>query len=198
MNNLSSNFEKEYFLLKVMNFFILYTVLVLFSIPLQGGIEWALTFDHYNHEYPQFSPIFANWIAYQKRDESGFWQIYKVTWGEPEIALTTEYYEHCYPQWSPDTYWIAYQRDDATGYLQIYKIPSSGGVEIVLTSDSFPHYKPQWSPNGSEIAYHKFDSTSYSQIYKIPSDGGIENSTIHCISTIFHSPSRRNRMGAHF
>ncbi len=107
---------------------ILFAVMLGFSLPLWAQ-EIPLTSDSYDHYEPEWS-LDGNWIAYERLDATGYYQIYKIpSAGGAETPLTSDGYYHYYPQWSPDGNWIVYQKNDATGYSQIYKVSSGIGIE---------------------------------------------------------------------
>jgi len=100
---------------------ILFAVMLGFSLPLWAQ-EIPLTSDSYDHYEPEWS-LDGNWIAYERFDATGYYQIYKIpSAGGAETPLTSDDYNHYYAQWSPDGNWVVYQKNDATGYSQIYKI----------------------------------------------------------------------------
>ncbi|MEO0094162.1 MAG: DUF5050 domain-containing protein [candidate division WOR-3 bacterium] len=145
-----------------------------------NGEEIQLTSDYCENINPSLSPD-GEWITYQKLDESGYWQIYKMrTNGEEETELTTEDCHHETPVFSPDGNWIAYSKwpKDTSGayeYSQICYISKDGGEETALNDPDGIRENPCWSPDNAYIVYQKTTEDAscgegrkkHKQLYKI-------------------------------
>lgn len=158
--------------MKIIRAFFITALIVLCGYASAHAAETALTFDNYNHEYPEYSPD-GNWIAYQKFDATGYYQIYKISaGGGPETQLTSSPYNHQAPQWAPDSSTIVYSV--AWPPDRIAVVPVGGGPETYLTGTDQPRLYPSFSPDGSKISYNKALGGGNAQVFVIPSIGGSE------------------------
>jgi Tol biopolymer transport system component len=125
-----------------------------------NGQETQLTSDYFQNANPSLSPD-GQWITYQKLDETGYWQIYKMlNDGLEETKLSNDECNYETPVFSPDGEWIAFSKcpKDTSGsfeYSQICYISKDGGEEFALNDPDGIREYPCWSPDNAYIAYEK-------------------------------------------
>ena len=120
-----------------------------------GGRETWLTSDYAENTGIDVSPT-GQWLAYQKLDESGFWQIYKMRVDGSEETRITDGTCNCEtPVFSPDGSYIAYTKwPDGYEYSQVcYKDTNSATAEVALNSPDAMRENPCWSPDCQYIIY---------------------------------------------
>ncbi len=96
------------------------------------------------------------WLAYQKLDESGFWQVYKMRVDGTEETRITDGTCNCEtPVFSPDGSYIAYTKwPDGYEYSQVcYKDTNSATIEVALNAPDAVRENPCWSPDCQYIIY---------------------------------------------
>jgi hypothetical protein len=124
-----------------------------------GQTIW-LTSDYMNNSSPSLSPD-RQWCTYEKLDESGYWQVYRIKLsGEFESRVTDGTCNCLTPVYSPDGSYIAYSKwpVDSTGssvYSQICYRPAGGGEETELNGANAVRKNPCWSHDASYIVYEK-------------------------------------------
>jgi len=126
-----------------------------------GGQETWLTSDYMHNTSPHLPPD-GQWVTYEKLDESGFWQVYKMrTDGTEEERLTDGTCPCRTPVFSPDGNYIAYTKWplDSTGayeFSQIcYKEATSASLEVTLNNPDAVRENPSWSPDCAYIVYEQ-------------------------------------------
>ncbi len=122
---------------------------------LTGGRETWLTSDYAENTCINVSPT-GEWLAYQKLDGSGFWQIYKMRVDGTEETRITDGTCNCEtPVFSPDGSYIAYTRwPDGSEYSQVcYKDTNSAVAEVALNAPDAMRENPCWSPDCQYIIY---------------------------------------------
>jgi hypothetical protein len=124
-----------------------------------NGQEAWLTSDYMQNASLNLSPD-KQWLTYEKLDESGYWQVYKMRVdGTDEVRITDSTCDCRTPVYSPDGRYIAYSKwqVDTTGssdYSQIcYKDLSSPASEVALNSANTVREHPCWSPDCRYIIY---------------------------------------------
>ncbi|GEM_PF-1963321 len=120
-----------------------------------GGQETWLTSDYSNNSSIDVSPD-GLWLTYEKLDESGYWQVYKVRTDGTEESRVTDGTCHCEtPVFSPDGRFIAYTKwPDGSEYSQVcYKDTNSATAEVALNSPDAMRENPCWSPDCQYIIY---------------------------------------------
>jgi Tol biopolymer transport system component len=128
---------------------------------------------------PDWSPDGGE-IAFMSEQDTGVWQIYKLTVKEPlsdidgsDVTRMTENSDiDRDPVWSPDGSLIAFysNRDDGTTY-EIYIMDATDGEpETRLTNNSAEDKYPEWSPDGSRIIFTSNRDGNY-EIYTMNPDG---------------------------
>jgi len=122
---------------------------------LTAGRETWLTSDYAENTCINVSPT-GQWLAYQKLDESDFWQIYKMRVDGSEETRITDGTCNCEtPVFSPDGRFIAYTKwPDGSEYSQVcYKDTNSATAEVALNSPDAMRENPCWSPDCQYIIY---------------------------------------------
>jgi hypothetical protein len=124
-----------------------------------AGQEAWLTSDYMQNASLDLSPD-GQWLTYEKLDESGHWQVYKMRVdGSEESRITDSVCDCLTPVFSPDGRYIAYAKwpVDSTGsaeFSQIcYKDLSSPVSEVALNSANTVRENPCWSPDCQYIIY---------------------------------------------
>jgi hypothetical protein len=124
-----------------------------------GQTTW-LTSDYMNNASPCLSPN-RQWCTYEKLDESGYWQVYRIRLnGTDETRLSDGTCNCKTPTYSPDGNHIAYSKwpADLTGsseFSQICYVPDSGGQETALNPPDAIRKNPCWSHNCTYIVYQR-------------------------------------------
>jgi hypothetical protein len=124
-----------------------------------GQTIW-LTSDYMNNASPSLSPD-RQWCTYEKLDESGYWQVYRIRVNGTDEARLSDGSCNCMtPTYSPDGNHIAYSKwpADSTGsseFSRICYIPDSGGQETALNPPNAIRKNPCWSHDCSYIVYEK-------------------------------------------
>jgi len=131
----------------------------------KGNSELWLTSDYMHNINPDVSPD-GEWVTYQKLDESGFWQVYRMrTDGSDEICISDGSCPAETPVFSPDGMFIAYTKwpVDLTGSYEFSKIcyrdASALGTEVNLTQADAVRRNPAWSPDCAYIVYEQETSS---------------------------------------
>ncbi|MBM3313154.1 T9SS type A sorting domain-containing protein [candidate division WOR-3 bacterium] len=131
-----------------------------------GGQETWLTSDYCENINPDLSPD-REWVTYQKLDETGCWQVYKlrVNGAEESRFTETDNASHETPVFSPDGAYIAYSKWPSSGTgspanSQICYKPVSGGPEQALNPADATRENPAWSPDCAFLIYQKTSSSS--------------------------------------
>ncbi len=123
---------------------------------LVGGQETWLTSDYANNTGMDVSPN-GLWLTYQKLDESGHWQIYKMRVDGTEETRITDGTCNCEtPVFSPDGRYVAYTKwpIDSAEFSQVcYKDTNSAVPEVALNSATADRENPCWSPDCQHIVY---------------------------------------------
>ncbi|MBM3322864.1 hypothetical protein FJY69_05250, partial [candidate division WOR-3 bacterium] len=126
-----------------------------------AGLETWLTSDYMQNSDVQLSPD-GQWVTYEKLDESGYWQVYKMRIdGSEETRLSDGTCPCLTPVFSPDNQNVAYTKwpVDSTGsyeYSQICTRPAASvGVETALTEADALRANPSWSPDCAYIIYEQ-------------------------------------------
>jgi len=126
---------------------------------LAGGQETWLTSDYGDNTCMDVSPS-GQWLTYQKLDESGYWQVYRMrTDGTEETRITDGTCNCETPVFSPNGQYVAYTRwpVDSTGsseFSQVcYKDTNSAMAEVALNSATACRENPCWSPDCQYIIY---------------------------------------------
>ena len=124
-----------------------------------GQTIW-LTRDYMNNTSPFVSPN-RQWCTFEKLDESGYWQVYRIRLdGTDEARLSGGTCNCKTPTYSPDGHNIAYSKwpADSTGsseLSQICYVPDSGGQETALNQPNAIRKNPCWSNDCSYIVYQR-------------------------------------------
>jgi hypothetical protein len=123
------------------------------------GQEGWLTSDYMHNLSLDVSPD-CQWLTYEKLDESGFWQVYKMRVNGTEETRVTDGTCDCEtPVFSPNGQYIAYTKwpVDSTGsseFSQVcYKDVVNPFVEVPLNSANAERESPCWSPDCQYIIY---------------------------------------------
>lgn len=126
-----------------------------------GGQEFWLTSDYCENINPDLSPD-CEWVTYQKLDETGYWQVYRVrTDGAEETRVTeTDNATHETPVFSPDGAFVAYSKwpgpVNASGpNSQVCFVPAAGGQEQALNPADATRENPAWSPDCQYLVYQR-------------------------------------------
>jgi hypothetical protein len=124
-----------------------------------AGQERWLTSDYMHNVGLDVSPD-HQWLAYEKLDESGFWQVYKMRVNGTEETRVTDGTCDCEtPVFSPNGQYIAYTKwpVDSTGsseFSQVcYKDVINPVAEVALHNPDAERENPSWSPNCQYIIY---------------------------------------------
>jgi Tol biopolymer transport system component len=125
------------------------------------GQEMWLTSDYMENSGLLISPD-RQWLAYEKVDESGFSQIYKIRVDGTQESRVTDGTCNCEtPVFSPNGFYIAYTKwpidtTSSSDCSQVcYRGVDSGSVEVTLNSPDAERENPSWSPNCAYIIYEK-------------------------------------------
>jgi hypothetical protein len=128
---------------------------------LAGGQETWLTSDYADNGCLDLSPD-GQWLTYEKRDVSSYWQVYKMRVDGTEESRITDGTCDCEtPVFSPDGRYIAYTKwpIDTAGlskYSQVcYSDLSIPGSFVALHAADAVRENPSWSPNCQYIIYEK-------------------------------------------
>ncbi|MBN2464206.1 PD40 domain-containing protein [candidate division WOR-3 bacterium] len=119
-----------------------------------GQLSW-LTSDYANNSSIDVSPD-GLWLTYEKLDESGHWQVYRMrTDGTQETRITDGTCNCETPVFSPDGQFIAYTKwPDGSEYSQVcYRDTNSATAEVALNSPDAMRENPCWSPDCQYIIY---------------------------------------------
>jgi hypothetical protein len=126
-----------------------------------AGQEAWLTSDYMNNASLDLSPD-GLWLTYEKLDESGHWQVYKIRTDGTEESRVTDGVCNCRtPVFSPNGQYIAYTRwpVDSTGTFEFSQVCYSDvnipGGWVVLHDADAERENPCWSPNCQYIIYEK-------------------------------------------
>ena len=124
-----------------------------------GQTIW-LTSDYMNNTSPCVSPN-RQWCTFEKLDESGYWQVYRIRLNGTDEARLSDGTCNCKtPTYSPDGHNIAYSKwpADSTGsseFSQICYVPDSGGQETALNQPNAIRKNPCWSHDCTYIVYQR-------------------------------------------
>ncbi len=125
------------------------------------GQETWLTSDYMENSGLRISPD-REWITFEKIDESGFSQIYKMRVDGTQETRVTDGTCNCEtPVFSPNGLYIAYTKwpIDTTSSFDLsqvcYRGTDSGSVEVALNSPDAERENPSWSPTCQYIIYEK-------------------------------------------
>jgi Tol biopolymer transport system component len=131
-----------------------------------SGDQW-LTGDYMQNVNPRLSPN-RDWVCYQKLDESGFWQVYRIRVdGTDEERLTRAECNCQTPVFSSDGNYVAYTKWplDSTGACDLSQIcyvdvgSTSPGEEVRLNEPDATREDPCWSPDNGYIVYSRVTET---------------------------------------
>ena len=131
-----------------------------------AGQEVWLTSDYMQNARLNLSPD-RQWLTYEKLDESGHWQVYKMRVDGTEESRVTDGICDCLtPVFSPTGQYIAYTRwpIDSTGLSEFsqvcYMDVNYPGIEVFLHAADAQRENPCWSPDCQYIIYEKLVESS--------------------------------------
>jgi|GEM_PF-1136035 len=125
------------------------------------GQEVWLTSDYMENSGLRISPD-RQWLTYEKVDESGFCQIYKMRIDGTEESRVTDGTCNCEtPVFSPNGLYIAYTKwpidtTSLSDFSQVCYIGVGiGSIEVALNEPDAERENPCWSPDCQYIIYEK-------------------------------------------
>jgi hypothetical protein len=142
--------------------------------PASGdAVPQVLTADDCDHENPDWSPD-GGWLVYQKDDETGYTQLYRVpAVGGNEQQLTADEADHEDPRYLTNSI-IVYTRSVYGEYDQICRLHLPTLQQYALTATEYDHGRPAPQPAGIYVAFEVDDDYGMTQVGRVSVAGGYE------------------------
>ena len=142
-----------------------------------GGLDaepQVLTSDDFDHENPKPS-LDGRWAIYQKDDETGYTQLYRIrSGGGEEEALTDDDADHEDPQYLTDST-VVYTRSEYGEYDHVYVLNLTTMTQSPLTESDYDHGHPAPSPDGCNVMFEVEDDYGMTQVGRVSASGGDED-----------------------